>query len=320
MKCSPHNLIILISPPATGKTFWIRHYAAAIFPRTMLVLSPLRALADECRDHFPSNVQVMTPEEWCLKKAFPDVVIFDEFHLNFYWGDSFRPLMWEVFFDLSSIAELTICLSATVGQKMKDEISLMKANFDEILWLDFGNQKLKNRPCRYFKAPGKQWIRNLMIQSKKGETNLVFCAFREEVHKVGMDLREQGYSVWTCVGGGAKEFAIKVKTLPPPDFIVATSVLSHGVNLPVLKKIFMLYEIENIDFWIQMVARGGRRGEKFEVFALEKPVGLRWNKVINDLAIFRISLRMKFILSLRQVQSWFLKESSSPESPTKNAI
>jgi superfamily II DNA or RNA helicase len=212
-----------------------------------------------------------------------------------------------------------VCLTATVGEQMKNEISLMDTNFDQILCLDFGNRRLKNLPSHYLRAPDRKWMLELMFQMKHGQTNLVFCAYRAEVHRLGKQLEEAGYSVWTCVGGEAQAFARRVREETAPDFIVATSVLSHGVNLPVLRRIFILYQIDNIDFWIQMVARGGRRGEKFEVFALERPMALPWNRVINDLAILSLSLKMKFILSLRQVQSWFLKESSSPASPTKNA-
>jgi len=121
-------------------------------------------------------------------------------------------------------------------------------------------------------------------------------------------LKAQGQSVWTCVGGEDSLFSLKVQSEKPPKFIVATTVLSHGVNLPNISRIFFLYSVKNLDFWIQMVARGGRRGEKFEVFALENPVGIKWNSLLNSLAIARLSLKMKWKHFSKQIEKWFLKE------------
>ena len=320
MHSSQNKLLIITSPPASGKTYWIRSYGAEIFPRTLLVISPLRALADECKNNFATNTLVMTPEEWMGKKTNCDVVIFDEFHLWFYWGDSFRPRMWEAFYELVQ-GPLTILLTATLGIEMQNEIKLMTVHFDSIEWCDYGNRKLRYSPHRYIKAASKKWMLDMITLTRKDrETSLIFCAFRGEVFSLGRELRKQGFVVWTCVGGEAAEFSVKVRTQKAPDFIVSTSVLSHGVNLPVLSKVYLLYALENIDFWIQMVARGGRRGEKFDVIALEKPIGIKWNPLSNFLAIWCLDMKMGLVRTGRQVQAWFLKESSSTEFPTKNAI
>lgn len=319
MNSLQHHLIVLTAPPATGKTRWILSFAAEYFPKKILVLSPLRALANECRNSFPENVLVMTPEEWMGKKIFTEVLIVDEFHLWFYWGDTFRPLMWEVFYELSQ-STLTVLLTATMNEKMKKEIDLMASQFDRMTWYDFGNQRLRYRPKKYVRAPSRNWLLDFIFLEKKGaHTNLIFCAFRQEVVKLGATLEDHGFKVWTCVGGEANALSLKVQSEAPPDFIVCTSVLSHGVNLPTLKRVYLFHEVSNEDFWIQMVARGGRRGESFEVFALEKPVGIKWNQGINLLAIQFLSLKMKLLHTLEQVQSWFLKESSSPECPIKSA-
>ena len=75
-------LIVLTSPPASGKTHWISKLKEAKSDQ-LLVISPLRALADECREKWGDSIQVMTPEEWLGKKTFSETVIFDEFHLFF---------------------------------------------------------------------------------------------------------------------------------------------------------------------------------------------------------------------------------------------
>src|SRR5262245_1203823 len=113
---SMQELVLLTSPPASGKTFWISSLVEELKDHRILVISPLRALAYECREKWKDTVTVMTPEEWTGKKCRSEVVIFDEFHLYFYWGDTFRPHMWEVFFELSENAGLTILLTATFSE------------------------------------------------------------------------------------------------------------------------------------------------------------------------------------------------------------
>lgn len=304
------SLIVLTSPPASGKTYWIKSFKDELFDESLLVVSPLRALADECKLTWKGSIEIMTPEEWLMNKKTYRNVIFDEFHLYFYWGDSFRSKMWEVFFELSSHCELCILLTATLNESMQLEMAHFEHQFDEMIWCDYGNQKLKFNPKKYFVAPSRHWMMEkiLLTNVQIKTVSLIFCAYRSEVFEVANKLRTKGYCVWTCVGGESKEMSHKMQLESAPHFIVATTVLSHGVNLPKISSLYFLYPLENIDFWIQMVARGGRKGESYEVYALEKPYGLKWSRSINCLAILLISLRMKIIHFFRQYDQWFLKD------------
>jgi superfamily II DNA helicase RecQ len=305
------SLILLIAPPASGKTYWIESFKLGLGKKSLLVVSPLRALADECKQKWGDSIRVMTPEEWLLKQEIFEVVIFDEFHLNFYWGDSFRPILWEVFFALSVEASLCVILSATFSDFMLEEIKLFNRNFSEILMCDFGNRQLKYPPKNYYQCPSKYWTQDYLENGPKpAGVTLIFCAYRSEVKNWTEKLQKKGHLVWDCVGGEAKEMKNKMAQGVNPDYIVATSVLSHGVNLPPIATIFFLYPLGNVDFWIQMVARGGRKGEEYRVFALEKPIGIKWNRFSNFLAILGLSFKMKLHLWKRDIDQWFLKESS----------
>ncbi|MES2528018.1 MAG: helicase-related protein [Bdellovibrionota bacterium] len=300
------QLLLLTSPPASGKTFWIRSFAEAS-EKEILVISPLRALADECRIHWKEKIRVMTPEEWSIKKTYSDIMIFDEFHLLYYWGDSFRPVLWDVFVSLSLEAKLVIGLTATLSEKMRDDVLLLHSGFEEILWLNFGNQELKNFPDKYLRL-NQKLIHESLIHLPVNGTTLVFCEYREEVLEWEKKLSRRGYKVWTCRGGEAAAFGEKVRRENPPDFIVCTTVLSHGVNLPVIERLFLMYPVKNKDFWIQMVARGGRKGEAYRVFALEPPHGLRWDRRNNLCQIGILRLRILFSIFMDQLQECFLKE------------
>lgn len=237
----------------------------------------------------------MTPEEWIRKTTYADVIIIDEFHLFFYWGDTFRPLMWEMFFAVTQEAKTTFLLTATLSNEMKNEIKNFNSQFDSIMWIDNGNQTLLYKPHLYLRAPAKKWILDLIESQNKNESvKLIFCQYRDEVFALEQRLRKNGFSTISCVGGESKFMVKRLDELPNPDFIISTTVLSHGVNLPPISKIFFLYEVSNPDFWIQMVARGGRRGDKYQVFALEKPIGLRWNKFRNAVEVFWFSMKMRF--------------------------
>lgn len=311
------DLLIMTSPPASGKTYWIEQFADAC-GESVLVISPLRALADECKARWGEKIIVMTPEEWCNSGVRKRIIIFDEFHLNFYWGDSFRPLLWDVFYELCSQASLVIALTATFSKEMQQEVKKFAYHFDQITWIDLGNQKLKFSPWQYLKFSSRKKILELVYETslKTNDVALIFCAYRQEVHTVGEQLRKKGYRVWTCVGGEARNIQLKMQEQVTPQFIVCTTVLSHGVNLPEISKVYLLYPINNIDFWIQMVARGGRKGGKYRVYGLENPYGISWGHWTNFIAILILSVRTYF----RQAHQWFLKESLSNVSLTKKGI
>lgn len=304
-----NDLLILTAPPASGKTHLISDLISQL-DEPPLFISPLRALANECLLKWGRTCTVMTPEEWIKKTPSARVLILDEFHLYFYWGDSFRPQMWEAFYALVEACEVVILLTATLTSEMIETIKTFSCHFDHMIWIDHGNQCLKNRPIRYIKSFSQAWLEKyLMSMNNLSGVTLVFCAYRSEVFEWEKKLRQKGHRVWTCVGGEASLFSLKVQSEHPPHFIVATTVLSHGVNLPQISRIIFLYKVKNLDFWIQMVARGGRRGEDFEVFSLENPVGIKWSKLLNYLAIARLSLKMRGQLLIKQTEEWFLKAS-----------
>lgn len=291
------QLLLITSPPASGKTYVVSKICNLFDRDSVLVISPLRALADECKGKWPEDVIVNTPEEWLGKKSFRKFVVFDEFHLFFYWGDTFRPLIWEVFYEISERAEMVLLLTATVSPEMRHELSFYYTQFDDLLWIDFGNRQLKNLPAHYFKAPSRQWVIDEIEHQKPGmNVKLIFCKYRAEVFEMERRLSKLGYSCITCVGGESKFMKEKLRMNNKPDYIISTTVLSHGVNLPDIEKIYFLYQVQNIDFWIQMVARGGRRGEKYEVFALEKPLNLKWNPLLNLILIIWLTFRRSFSL------------------------
>ncbi len=265
--------------------------------KTFVYLSPLRALAEEFtlsiskvkttltfneieKKLFPNIIYVGTVEKWLSQKKNYNpqetIFIFDEFHLYYYWGEEFRPLLQMCYEEVASSESSCLYLSATMNkvnfQKWRNESLL---NFNEVLCLNLGNQKLKNRPYQkfyvnhYFKKTYDLVIKKQIHRNQKGAI-LIFVKKREDVDKWGTYLKKNNVNFLTCKGGEAKEFTQKLILNPEVKVIVATSVLSHGVNLPAVSSLFLCYSLENRDFWIQNVGRGGRRGERFQLYSMDK--------------------------------------------------
>ena len=112
------------------------------------------------------------------------------------------------------------------------------------------------------------WLLDDIQFSRCSGVKLVFCPYRNQVKELEEKLKAGGLNVLSCVGGESSEFTQKLLTIKNLDVIVATSVVSHGVNLPAIAKIYFLQKIENSDFYLQMVGRGGRGGEEFELHTL----------------------------------------------------
>ncbi len=276
------NFILLIAPVAWGKT----HLLLKLLSQggQWIYLSPLRALAEEfnlkIQNIIPTYTLNNSQKDWCLvltpekflSQSFtftqPPLVIMDEFHLFEEWGSSFRPRMLEAFWNLvsqgCSILGLTATCSQLLRQRVKEEVCL---NFQNVLLIDQGNYQWKYCPQKIIHLPDQSifWRRfSFEIQKKQGCT-LLFCAYREEVNKL-FQLYQKSFKTLSCVGGESEKFIQKLQAHPNPELIIATSCLSHGVNLPQVSQVFISYPETNHDLWLQMVGRGGRQGHSYQAF------------------------------------------------------
>ena len=142
--------------------------------------------------------------------------------------------------------------------------------------IDYGNQQLHCHPkemhCFHLLKPElfhRAMWRELKQKNPK-DVYLVFCSYRSEVDELVSRARRMGLRSIGCVGGEVENFLEELKNHNEEvDCIFSTTTLSHGVNLPEIKKVFISYEVKNYDFWLQMVGRGGRRGSDYEVYTFD---------------------------------------------------
>ncbi len=284
---------LLIAPPAWGKTRKLVEWFALSSKKILIYISPLRALADEVAEVFscydvinyrlPSDLQklsgekqvvVITPErcgdvflDWLAQQS-KTVVFMDEFHLFFYWR-SFRPKMWQALEGISSSSETLFAVSATISNEIKEEWSILSSlNFRDNFLIDLGNYTLKKYPQHiYYWDIDMMSLVNYLLWRGRDRTILCFCRYRQEVRNWCARCQAKGIIALGCVGGETTQFREQLQKMSkPPHIIFATTAISHGVNLPIISDVIFCYVENKRDYFIQMVARAGRRGESYFVW------------------------------------------------------
>lgn len=281
-----NQLNLLIAPPGWGKTYKLLEWIKSSKGQFVFIF-PLRALCEEvylsalkkkisclclrnfkdqqCISTIKPKLLITTPELARSLDLDDRIILIDEFHLFFYWGESFRESMLEFIEEHLAFAPRVILLSATIGDEILGKTkALFGGVYQQMRVWDFGNQSLKNLPRRIIYHRTKHSVVRLLELAEPG-TSLVFCQYRSEVQELVSYLRSRGKKVLGCVGGEAYEFSIKLYEEEEWDIIVATTVVSHGVNLPVIKRVYFTYVVENLDFYLQMVGRAGRDGSSYDL-------------------------------------------------------
>lgn len=307
----PSCFTLLTAPVASGKTrMVVEFYREEDFK--IIYLSPLRALANEVYSNLEKNnekniflaggeVDLATcfTKFIASKKAFlittaellseefieelsnldqKVLFVIDEFHLFYYWGESFRPILHDRFLAILNfyfpILAVTATMDESVMEKMKKDLAYYQ---DFWIHLDYGNHALHRKPEKLvsFKGLKPQYIQKAfwreLRQKNDKDIFLYFCAYRSQVDELVDRSRRLGFKALGCVGGEVEQFLEDVKTSEGRiDCIFSTTTLSHGVNLPEIKKVFIDYEVKNFDFWLQMIGRGGRQGSDYQVYSTDE--------------------------------------------------
>lgn len=293
-KLQKYKAIFLLAPAGWGKTTLV----FKLFQKNklnILFVSPLKALEKEVEE----KAAALAKEDFFFKALTAErvnnfldtltrkernnlLIIFDEIHLWNFWGSRFRYRLWECFYRIANEGLPMLCLSATLRQVYEKEWrDLLKHGGYDFQLLDFGNGKTQNPPSSelsFHGLPRSQFIRRMSYELDKKKSSIIFCKYREEVERLCGSIQKTGLQVRSCVGGESLKFMEACNENGYPQVIVCTSALSHGVNLGNIENVFVTYDVEDWDLYLQMVARGGRKGGGFEVFSHRKKKASLWNK------------------------------------------
>jgi ATP-dependent DNA helicase RecQ len=333
----PSSFTLYLAPPAAGKTsLLLKIYQSD--SRSILFVSPLRALAHEfykrCRQELGKSVRwprrASETREFLRQKRYQrrffliitcellsdallgavveknPLVVLDEFHLYYQWGQDFRPLLWERAMELANSGLSILGFSATMPEEyLRDWKRDFSLGQEYLFLLDEGNLQLRHPPRKITLYPpwAKKVFRRrffyelLCAPQKQGQTILYFCQYRQEVAWWRDFCAAYGITTLTCVGGEVDQFMEELAGQPSPRIIFSTVALGHGVNLPPLQAIFISYEVVPKHLWAQMVGRGGRRGERFDVYSVERlPWGRKLALDLLKLLLYDIWIRARTIL------------------------
>jgi ATP-dependent DNA helicase RecQ len=314
--------ILFIAPTGWGKTTLLLDMVKES-SKSWIYLAPLRALANEfylrvskvrgvllikslkeANQLFESGIEfkllVITPELLLAKNLsqLPNdsIFVFDEIHLFSYWGESFRPRLREAFEDIMAYEFSTLSLSATMDKSLLErwkQDTLLSCENNYIINLK--NHTLKKDPYKriYINNSSKQLLLKNLRWEQCDFSKLIFCKYRQEVMRIKEKLLSCGFTVLSCIGGESEQFSLDLIENPRPDFILSTSTLSHGVNLPRISRVYISYRIENYDFWIQMIGRAGRRDEEFCLYTHDHQFLSRKELCLSFLSLLFMKLKNK---------------------------
>ncbi len=313
------TFMLFIAPPAWGKTRMLRDLINKL-DRKVVYVSPLKALAlefsasirkiadtygigcseDASLDRFMKEkrgVLVITPELLSVKlmSAIENdkesyLVVMDELHLFYHWGSSFRPVMWEALIGIMSEGINLLALSATVSDDILDFLKHgVTLNYQHGFVVDLGNRQLLFPPKEIFfygHLGAKFLNRRFFFKLKKTTNTLIyFVHYRRDVeHWLDFCSRRKIDAIG-CVGGEVDKFVSALSSRSrPPSCIFSTTALSHGVNLPPIEGVFIGYKVNDEDQLIQMIGRGGRKGESYNAYLMDSfKMGL-WKKIRSTIS------------------------------------
>lgn len=245
---------------------------------------------------FIATMELLSEEflEACALQNENILFILDEFHLFYHWGESFRPVLHDRFLAILDTQSPVLGITATMSSELLLKLSEdLKYHNDIWFHIDYGNHQLHRRPkkinCFYQMKPQffhRAMWRELRLKDPK-DVYLVFCSFRSEVEELVSRSRRMGLRSIGCVGGEVEQFLLELKNRNEEvDCIFSTTTLSHGVNLPEIKKVFINYAVKDYDFWLQMIGRGGRRGADYEVYTFDTFHSTKNELIKNKIEIY----------------------------------
>jgi superfamily II DNA helicase RecQ len=317
--------VLLIAPTGWGKTTLLIDLVSKS-PCRWVYLAPLRALANEFYIRCSKRIQgvvlikhfheideliksgidfkllIITPELLTpeVYKQFENNtnVVFDEIHLFYYWGDSFREKLIDCYEEILSLNIPVLSLTATMSENLLSRWHAdSKRHHDNSFVINLNNHTLKKDPKMIIHVPRlfKNDAYEEFIFKKAKHSKLIFCGYRKEVETLKISLKSLGFSVVSCIGGETESFQMELSLHSRPDFIIATTAISHGVNLPKISAILFRYPVKNYDFWIQMIGRAGRRGEEFKVYSMDMYRLSKKDQFLSILYLLFIKLKNKII-------------------------
>ena len=118
------------------------------------------AITELAKRGYVTDFELMTEKEClvCHQSSLcltPEEFVIDEFHLFYYWGESFRPVLHDKFLCILNfyfpILAITATMDESVMNKMKKDLAYYQ---DFWIHLDYGNHALHRKPQKLVSFKG----------------------------------------------------------------------------------------------------------------------------------------------------------------------
>lgn len=288
------DLHVEVAPTASGKTTKMSQWALESEHDLIVFVAPLRSICMEFSNKMGSDAVFLSKEKFNKTSTFPrflvlsaesidedffiflksrtvcPLIVLDEIHLFYLWGESFRFMLKEFLYLAYDNEVPILALTATLSKKVERTIFVeQKISGRNFSINRNGNKSIKRLPHFWIEYPTKhreKMIKKLILLARN-ERVLLFCQYKREVEIYTKKLKESGLNVFGYIGGKIDHLEQELTGFNT-GVIVATTVLSHGVNLPSLAHLFISYIPDSEEFFWQMVGRAGRKGESYNLFLL----------------------------------------------------
>ena len=201
-----------------------------------------------------------------LQKLNVGLFVIDEAHCISKWGPDFRPQYSELshlkkHFPNANIAAFT----ATADKATREDIvtQLSDKNFKTIV-------KGFDRPNLSLSVTEKTDIKNSlasMLQSKKGQSGIIYCLSRNEVDTTTFFLKDKGFNAIAYHAGKSTEDRKQAQNrfmTETATVMVATIAFGMGIDKPDIRFVFHASLPGSIEAFYQEIGRAGRDGEPSE--------------------------------------------------------